>query len=113
MPLNPNGEFIPELGDDYVVSSPSKWAASPFLDQAAKHAANVFAGVGALHPIKFMADDVLVQEYHSLGKLLFLFQCRVRGEEHFCHFTYDIPPDTAAQLALIGMWGGSEKQTQH
>lgn len=112
MPLNPKGEFIPELGNEFVVSEAAKWAQTPFLDEAAKHAATVFAGIGALHPIKFMSDDVLIQEYPSKGKLLFLFQCRILGTEHYCHYTYDIPPETAAQLSLMGMWGDI-KPTQH
>lgn len=106
MPINTNaGEFFPELGGaPYVVVPVTKWADTPMLDTAAKHAADKFVEAGALRPIKFMPDDVVVQEYHSIGKIIFLFQKMIAGKEWFVPYEFSITPDVARQLAVIGMW---------
>lgn len=74
------------------------------LETAAQHAADKFVEVGALRPIKFMEDDVVVQEFHTIGKLVFTFQKKIRGAEYYVPYEFQITPDVASQLAVIGMW---------
>jgi hypothetical protein len=106
MPLDIHGgEFFPELhGAPFTIAPSSKWAGTPFMEMAAKHAASKFADAGALRPIKFMADDVLIQEYHGLGKLVFIFQRLIAGTEWFVPYECEITPEIAKHLATVGMW---------
>ncbi len=106
MPLNrQTGELIGDLGPHYQIAPLDRWASTPLYAQAEKHAAEAFFAAGALAPLYFRDDDVLVQEYPSQRKLAFLFQRKIAGKEHFYPYVFDLPDDMVAQLRAIGKWG--------
>jgi hypothetical protein len=117
MPLNKTaGEFIPELGPHDAIAPVSKWAGSPWFALALQHAADVFATLegtvsgkwvddfSKIERPTFQPEDILIQEYHAAGKIVFWFQHVIANEERFAHWTADIDPKTAAQLRLINKW---------
>lgn len=106
MPLNrEQGELLGELGPEYIIVPFAKWAGTGLPEDAAKRAAAAFREAGALYPIEIAEDDVLIQEYPRLHKVVFLFQRKIAGAEHFYHFTFDLPPQMVAELRATGKWG--------
>lgn len=104
MPLNTAGEFIPELRAQYRVVPLSKWAETPHFQEAAQQAAIAFREAGAMLPIRIEEDDVVVQEYPALNKVVFLFQRRIAGKEKFVERTYDLSEPFVAALRAQGLW---------
>jgi hypothetical protein len=106
MPLNREfGEEIEGMPADFVVSDISEWQQyDQLIKDAAKHAADVYVEAGAIMPVVFSADDILVQEYHSTGQVAFLFQRVVNGIEMFVPYVYDLPDDFIAELRTVGRW---------
>jgi hypothetical protein len=98
------GEKLGDLGDDYVVVPPHKWADTPMWHKAASAAAAAFVKAGAMAPVRFDADAVLVQEYHAIDTLVFVFARHIAGQEYFHPVTIEFPPEAAAHLRLIGRW---------
>jgi len=105
MALNRKGEKIAGLDGDFIVSPTSRWTDTPLFEDAALNAAKSFQASGALLPIDIKAEDCIVQEYPKSNKLLFLFVRRIRGQEHFYPYVYDLPPAMVAELRTIGRWG--------
>ena len=99
------GEIVGDLGHDYVVVPLSRWGDTPLYDQAEMSAARAFMAAGALAPLSINHDDVMVQEYPSAHKLVFLFQRRIAGKEHFYPYVFDLPADMVAGLRASGRWG--------
>jgi len=98
-----DGEPIPQLGTHTVVSN-EKWADSEMFRVACEEAAEHFIEAGASRPIKFNEVNVLTQEYHLLGKIVFWFWMKVRGEDKYYHFTCTPEPRMLAELSNAGMW---------
>lgn len=106
MPLDrEKGEVLGDLGTDYIVVPFSKWAGTGLPEDAAKRAVAAFREAGALYPIEISEADVLIQEYPRLHKVVFLFQRKIKGVEHFYNFTFDLPPKMVAELRATGKWG--------
>lgn len=99
------GERIEGLPERYVVAPNSRWTDSPMFADAAKHAAAAFAQSGALHPVFFSADDILVQEYPDTYQVAFIFARKIAGKPYFYPFVYDLPPEMVAWLKNAGRWG--------
>lgn len=106
MPLDhAKGEIIGDLGTDYVVAPFLRYAGTPLHWDAMRHAVAAFQAAGALLPITFEPDDVLIQEYPRHNKLAFVFQRRIAGKEHLYPFVFDMPPKMVAELKNLGKWG--------
>lgn len=99
------GEIVGELGTDFIVVPLARWGDTTLYQQAEEHAAQAFLSAGALAPLTIYDDDVVVQEYPSKNKLVFLFQRKIAGREHFYPYVYDLPPKMVAELRTIGRWG--------
>lgn len=99
------GEIVGDLGHDYVVVPLSRWGDTPLYDQAEMNAARAFMAAGALAPLSINHDEVLVQEYPAAHKLVFLFQRRIAGKEHFYPYVFELPADMVAGLRAAGRWG--------
>lgn len=99
------GELLGELGPDFIIAPLSKWTGTGLPEDAGKMAAAAFREAGALYPIEITEDDVLIQEYPRLHKVVFLFQRKIMGKEHFYHCTFDLPPKMVAELRATGKWG--------
>lgn len=105
MPLDrEHGEMIDDLGPHDAIAPLSKWYDCGLVQDAAQQAADVYAQAGAMIPVVFAEDDILIQEYHQQQKVVVLFQRKVRGEELYYQYTYDLPNDLVADLALTGKW---------
>lgn len=98
------GESIDGMPDDYVVVSVHKWRDTPLLPQAVEAAAEAFQQAGALLPVWIEEDDILVQEYPRTHQIAFLFQRRIRGEEHFYPYVYELPAEAIKELIVSGLW---------
>lgn len=107
MPLNKAGE-VGDLGPGFVVAPTAKWQETPFFELACKAAADAFKGAGALTPIRFFQDDIIVQEYPQKNVLEFVFIRGVAGSEMFYRYRFDLPPALVAELVTAGRW-----QRQH
>lgn len=99
------GEIIQGMPERYVVAPSSRWTDSPLFADAAKHAAAAFAQSGALQPIFFSAEDILVQEYPDTCQVCFLFARKIAGKPHFYPFVFDLSPEMVAHLKTVGRWG--------
>lgn len=105
MPLDKvKGEPIDGMPDDYIVVNISKWRNTPLMPQAAEAAADAFIAIGALLPVWFEEDDILVQEYPRSGQIAFLFQRRIRGETHYYPYVYELPKAAIKELVAEGLW---------
>ena len=78
---------------------------SKYADLAEISAAQAFLAAGALAPLSIDYEDVIVQEYPTANKLVFLFQRRIAGREHFYPYVFDLPADMVAGLRASGRWG--------
>lgn len=101
------GEVIGSLGPGYRVVPFAKWMDTPLPKIAVERAIKSFMKKGALLPIRFQDDDVLVQEYPQDGRLAFVFQRVVRGRVLHAPIVFKFPPETIADLRLAGRWGAS------
>jgi len=105
MPLDKTkGEEIEGLGSAYVVAPLSKWIDTPLIEMAAQHAAEAYIKAGAMVPISFNEEDILIQEYYRDAKIAVVFQRRVRGEEMLYPYVFDLPHDLIAELVASGRW---------
>lgn len=110
------GEYVPELGRRYVVLKGElkrQWAESPFMQDAAEHAARVFRQSGHLPRVRFYDDDVLMQVYPDLAKLHFIFQAKIAGTPCFVHYTFDFSLAAIAELRGSDMWPELPSELQH
>lgn len=114
MPLDrTNGEVIQGLGHAFKVVPTDKWATTQFgaphfieAHEAATLAFKKSAGkfANSHEKIKLGRDNVLVQEYHILGKVAYIFELKVNGEEMVYAYTFDIDPVLLEALRMSGEW---------
>jgi hypothetical protein len=107
MPLNrTEGELLdgvwPGNPADYRIVRTDDWAGRPEFKEACEFAAKQLIRAGAGRPLRFMPDDVLIQQYPAHGpakKIAFIFAkpCRggqarddVKAIERFSIYTFDI-----------------------
>lgn len=98
-----DGELIPQLGTHHVVPN-EKWGATEMFRVAYETAAEHFVQAGAERPIKFKEENILTQEYHIHGKIVFIFWMKVKGVDRYYHFTCKPETQMLYALALTGMW---------
>jgi hypothetical protein len=104
MPLDRQNGEPGDLGPGFVIAKTAKWTETPFFGQACEMAAKAFGSAGAMRPIRFYQDDVLVQEYPQLNKLEFVFLRDVAGKEMFYRYRFDLPEPLVAELVTAGRW---------
>lgn len=105
MPLDrTNGERIEGLEAPHVVVPNVKWRETDMFNTAATNAARAFMKAG--YPIIPTFDDeqVLTQEYPTLGRLVFVFQMRIKGDEMLYPYVFALPPEMIANLRAAGQW---------
>ena len=73
------------------VTSSAKKAYRPVFDDAVAKAGEYFLKRGALAPVRFNEDDVLVQAYPSDLKLAVVFRRSIAGTVELCSLFYDLP----------------------
>lgn len=98
------GEVIGALGHGYRVVPLSNWMDTPFPNLACERAVKAFRRKGALEPIRFRDEDIVVQEYPAEGRLAFVFQRKVRGKLLFSTIVIKFPDETVRSLRLVGRW---------
>jgi hypothetical protein len=81
----------------------------PIFDDAVANAIEAFAEAGALRPIRFDEDDVLVQVYPKDSKVAIMFQRRIVDKDHYVTRLYDLPQPVLDDLLKAA--GG--KTAQH
>jgi|GEM_PF-5949568 len=99
-----NGEEIGDLGRPFIKVPLAKWADTNLWRQASDRARASFQAKGAMLPIVFNAQDVLVQEYPTRNTIAFLFCRRVAGEMLYVPVVLRLPPETVVELRLAGRW---------
>lgn len=99
-----NGELIGNLGRQFQIVPLNKWADTPLWSQAVKSAIGAFEKKGALHPISFDEQHVLVQEYPTQGRIAFIFARKIAGQEHFLPVVMKLDERTIAELKMAGRW---------
>jgi hypothetical protein len=80
------------------ISKSAKKRTRPVFDDAVANAIEAFADKGALRPIRFDADDVVVQVYPHDFKVAVIFQRSIAGTVHYSTSFYDLPPAALACL---------------
>lgn len=104
MPLDhANGEDIDGIGVGNPVSI-EKWASTPFFSMACESAESAFLKAGALAPIEFSGEEILVMEYPRQDRLAIVFAKHIAGIEHFHPFVMRFEPMTIAELKSSGLW---------
>lgn len=105
MPLDKvKGETIGDLGDDFVIAPLSNWIDTPLIEIAAQAAAQAYIAAGAMQPISFSEEDMLIQEYRRSNKIAVVFQRRVAGEEMLYPYVFEMNEALVAELKATGRW---------
>ncbi len=99
-----NGEVLPSLGRDFVISPPSKWRDTPVWAEVTQRAIAAFQKKGALLPIIIDEQHTLIQEYHSQGRVAFIFARRIAGEWTYAPVVVALSADAIQQLRLANRW---------
>jgi len=100
------GEVIGDLGQDYVVVQPHKWADTPVLDIAMARTKDAMKGY-RLAPVQ---AEMLIQEYHAADKLVVVVAVwgkapgKATWQWHFTTTVIDIKGRTKTDLVLTGRW---------
>lgn len=68
------------------------------FEDAVAHALDAYRAAGALYPIRFDDDDVLVQVYPKQKQVAVMFQRMVAGKEMFVTRFYDLPQPVVDSL---------------
>lgn len=85
------------------ITTTMKKAVRPVFDDAVANAIKAFADKGALRPIRFNDDDVVVQVYPKDLKVAVIFQRKIAGEVYYAPSYYDLPkPALDALLEAAG-----------
>lgn len=93
-------EYTPKT--KFITASARKLTRSVFEDAVA-NALQAFKDQGALSPVRFDEDDVVVQVYPKDLKVAVIFQRLIVGEVYFSHSFYDLPkPALDALLEAAG-----------
>lgn len=101
-----DGETLPIIGKG-VVAPVEKWAnVLDMLTIASEAAAAEFHKLGLSLPVEFREDDILVQEYHRLDMLMFIFCKRVKGQDHYYWYKFEFGLPMVRELTAAGLWPG-------
>ncbi len=104
MGFNPEGEPLEGIGRG-VVAPIEKWAnVLDMLAIAAQEAANHFHAAGAPKDITLTEENVQIQEYHLLARVVFIFRLEIGGEEHFYPYTFRLGERIFREIAVTGRW---------
>lgn len=99
-----DGEELAGLGRGYVAPI-EKWAdILGMLDVAAQYAANEFHKAGAPQDITLTDDNILIQEYHLMNQVVFIFWLPIKGEDHYYTYAFRLGPTVISELAVTGKW---------
>ena len=94
-------EYAPKQAK--FVAASRKKPSRPVFDDAVANAIHAFKAKGALAPVRFGEDDVVVQVYPKDLKLAVIFQRSIAGAVHYAPSYYDLPkPVLDALLAAAG-----------
>lgn len=99
-----NGEEIGELGRKFTIAPLSKWADTPLWAEATKKATAAFIKRGALIPVVFDEQSVLIQEYPTQQRIVFLFARHVAGKPFYLPVVMALAPETISYLQMSGRW---------
>jgi len=70
----------------------------PIFDDAVAHAIDAFKEAGALYPVRFDEDDVLVQVHPAEKKVSVMFQRKIAGHDYYVTRLYDLPTPVMESL---------------
>ncbi len=100
-----DGEILPGIGKGVVVPL-EKWdiPSLNMLEMGAAAAYAEFRKLGAPADTKFTADNILVQEYHLLRKVVFIYWMVIKGEDCYYPYTFEIGDQVIQELAVTGKW---------
>lgn len=101
------GEIIEGLGSQFRIVPNGKWRETKLFEEAATRAAAAFLKSGAMWPITFDEDDVLIQEYPADRKIAVLFVKKIRGQEALYPWVWELPDAAVQELAALGKWDTS------
>ena len=115
MPLNRvTGEHVEGLGDGFVIVPLAKWADTIFWEAAYMDARQKFLTAGAQGRVDFDDQHVLVQEYHDLDAIAFIFcqtvvvnnwkKQKFGMKELFHPSVVKFTPEQRAELIMAGRW---------
>ncbi len=114
-----NGELLVSqkkgnLGPQYRVVPVAKWLDLPYWEAAHQEAISVFARTAAdermkqkraiFPPARLSPDSVVVQEYPTQGRLVFIFQARIGVKDMHHPVVISLSPEDITQLVLMGRW---------
>lgn len=98
------GEELAGIGRG-AIAPIEKWVGVlDMLEIAAQHAANYFHQAGAPKDITITEENILIQEYHLIGRLVFLFQYDIKGETFYYPYTFKLGEKILRELAVTGRW---------
>lgn len=105
MPLNKtDGEPLGDIGRGQVAPL-NKWARfGDLFEIAMASARQQLSAKGMMRFEQFGPDDVLVQEYHSISKVVFIFCKRIAGVEQIATYTFELSEKSLAELRAHGEW---------
>lgn len=99
------GEPIGKLGIGQVVPV-SKWADTTLFDFACERAEQSFVRAGAILPIEFEEQEILVQEYPAAQPpaIAFLFTKKIAGKQKYHPCVINLTPEIVSELVTAGRW---------
>ena len=105
-----HGEIIKAYGMDFVVVPLMKWADTPMFLEAYANGLRImrkrFKGLERFDP-----TEILVQEYHKAGRLLFIFHKRTpgSGKDYYAPVPVMLSPDLMNEMIMCGRWPRSAR----
>ena len=102
-----NGEEIGDLGRHFLIVPLAKWSDTPLWQDACRRAQHALVKKGALLPIVFDEQSVLIQEYPTQARILFLFARKVAGKWVYVPVVMALSDETIAWLKMSGRWAHS------
>ena len=84
-------EYQPKARPGKFISASAKKLSRSVFDDAVAKAIDAFAAKGAMRPIRFDEDDVLVQVYPGDMKVAVIFQRAIAGVVHYAPLYYELP----------------------
>jgi hypothetical protein len=98
------GELLEGIGRGKVAPV-EKWAGIlGMVEQAAQEAANYFHKAGAPKDITLTEDNFVIQEFHMIATVVFVFWLPINGVDHYYPYTFKLGERVLRELAAVGKW---------
>lgn len=98
------GERVGDLGDNYYVAEIEHWIMTPVFEAAIKNGVKQMLNRGAIMPVQFDIEDILIQVYPEDKKVAFVFARKINKVPYLAPCAFDLSDEIIAHLKQVGAW---------